>query len=228
MRLAPRRDVEFSVDLAQVVVDGRGADEEPLGDLRIGRSAGREPCDPFLLRCEVRAPFVVPLPTRWLPLRAVRYTLVRRKLGLPSNRTHRAQPRVEPRVASSLLAAEPFTVDKLCPRELHGRAACPELVDRLQMVAFHARRVVEQGPGSGQKTEIESASRCRRTFGQHREEAFRDLSITASYVRFDHVGRPQRAQGNVFVDSFRCPTWPQPSSCRDRARATRWRSRSRW
>src|SRR5258708_6009733 len=56
--IATRLDVEFSVDLAQVEVDGARADEQPGGDLGIGGATSRQSCDLLLLGSQVAASFV--------------------------------------------------------------------------------------------------------------------------------------------------------------------------
>ena len=56
--LLSRLDVELPVHLAEVVVDGVGADEEARRDLGVGRPGGGEAGDLRLLRCEVVAGFV--------------------------------------------------------------------------------------------------------------------------------------------------------------------------
>src|SRR5256885_8773521 len=55
--LVARRHSELSEDLAEAVVDRRGAHEEPGRDRGVGRSGAREPGDLSLLRCEVASGF---------------------------------------------------------------------------------------------------------------------------------------------------------------------------
>src|SRR6266567_866693 len=53
----PARDVEFAVNLSEVIVNGAGTDEEPGGDLPIRGAPGGQPGDLRLLRREhVRRP----------------------------------------------------------------------------------------------------------------------------------------------------------------------------
>jgi hypothetical protein len=47
-------DIEFGEDVAQVVFDGAGADEQLCGDLRVGQSRAGELSDLGLLRGELR------------------------------------------------------------------------------------------------------------------------------------------------------------------------------
>src|SRR5215470_18544196 len=47
--LAPADDVKLAEDLAQVVFDGAGADEQPGGDLPVGQVLGDQPGDLLLL-----------------------------------------------------------------------------------------------------------------------------------------------------------------------------------
>src|SRR5262245_43243387 len=53
--LVARVDVELSIDLAEVVFDGAGADEEPGADRGVGRAARCHSRDLPLLRSEVEA-----------------------------------------------------------------------------------------------------------------------------------------------------------------------------
>src|SRR5215472_14350790 len=50
--LRPAGNAEFPEDLAQVIVDGAGADEQPGGDLEIRGAFGGQPSDLRLLRRE--------------------------------------------------------------------------------------------------------------------------------------------------------------------------------
>src|SRR6516162_5385585 len=50
--LSPAADAKLAEDLAQVVLDGAGADEQPGGDLPVGQVLGDQPGDLFLLRGE--------------------------------------------------------------------------------------------------------------------------------------------------------------------------------
>src|SRR5262245_33520133 len=52
--LGPAGDVQLAEDLAQVVLDGAGADEQPGGDLPVGQVLGDQPGDLLLLRGEHR------------------------------------------------------------------------------------------------------------------------------------------------------------------------------
>src|SRR5262247_4733044 len=52
--LAAIGDAKLAEDLAQVVLDGAGADEQPGGDLPVGQVPGDQPGDLLLLRGEHR------------------------------------------------------------------------------------------------------------------------------------------------------------------------------
>src|SRR5262245_49360497 len=52
--LGPAGDVQLAEDLAQVILDGAGADEQPGGDLPVGQVLGDQPGDLRLLRGEHR------------------------------------------------------------------------------------------------------------------------------------------------------------------------------
>src|SRR5215472_1107317 len=55
--LGPAADVKLAEDLAQVVFDSAGAEEQPGGDLPVGQVPGDQPGDLLLLRGEhVRGP----------------------------------------------------------------------------------------------------------------------------------------------------------------------------
>src|SRR6516164_3942207 len=50
--LSPAADAKLAEDLAQVVLDGAGADEQPGGDLPVGQVLGDQQRDLLLLRSE--------------------------------------------------------------------------------------------------------------------------------------------------------------------------------
>src|SRR5687767_10059726 len=60
--LVARCDVELQEDLAQVVLNRAGADEQLCADLRVGETISRQPGDVCLLGCEHGARFVGAFP----------------------------------------------------------------------------------------------------------------------------------------------------------------------
>src|SRR5215467_3202824 len=92
-------DATLAEDLAQVVFDGAGADEQPRGDLPVGQVVGDQAGDLLLLRCEhLRGPGAA----RAGPGGE------RRHAHLIEHRKRGAQ--LVPRVVAAALAAQPLAV----------------------------------------------------------------------------------------------------------------------
>src|SRR5215471_9421399 len=124
-------DVQLAEDLAQVVLDGAGAEEQPGGDLPVGQVPGDQPGDLLLLGGEH--------PCR-LGAARTRSLAGGAELGPgPGGESFHAD-RVEQReggaqlvagVAAAPLAAQPLTVQQMGTPEFYADASAAKAVDRL-------------------------------------------------------------------------------------------------
>src|SRR5215468_3289275 len=135
-QLAAIGDVELAEDLAQVVFDGAGADEQPGGDLPVGQVPGRQPGDLLLLGGEhLRGPGAA----RAGPLAGGA------ELGPgPGGESFHAD-RVEQRkrgaqlvagVAAAPLAAQPLAVEQVGARQLRADPGAAKPADRLAIAGL--------------------------------------------------------------------------------------------
>src|SRR5215467_768679 len=138
-------DATLAEDLAQVVLDGAGADEQPRGDLPVGQVVGDQAGDLLLLRGEdLRDPGAA----RTGPFTGGAQLASgpggeRRHAHLIEHRKRGAQ--LVPGVAAAALAAQPLAVQQVGAGQLGAEPGVAEPADRLLVAAVGGLAVPEQG-----------------------------------------------------------------------------------
>src|SRR6201987_2001711 len=146
--LGPIADVKLAEDLAQVVLDGAGADEQPGSDLPVGQMLGDQPRDLLLLGGEHLRGFGA---ARAGPLAGGA------QLGPGPARERLHAHRVEhgeggaklvPGVAAAALAAQPLAVQEVGAGEVGTGPGTTEPVDPLAIMPLGGFVLCQQGAGA--------------------------------------------------------------------------------
>src|SRR5580693_813510 len=151
-QLAARADAELGEDLAQMVGDGGGADEQLRGDLRVGGAVPGQPGDQRFLRGQG----IWRLDGAFADLATAGPQLDARPFG-----KRRGADRIKDLmgageliagVTPAPLAAQPLAVDQVGAPQFHPQAGAAETVDRLTVEVLGVLAVADQRPRAGLDT----------------------------------------------------------------------------
>ncbi len=194
LELLTRADLELVEDLAQVVLDRMGADEQLCADLRVGVAVAGEIGDLCFPGSEVRRRVDGPL-ARPLPGRTQLASGARGECFRAHCREHLPCPaQLFAGVDSPTLPSEPFAVEEVSARNVRGRAAAAESIDCLPMQLLGNRVVTHERtrPRLHPKSPVRSAALC--AFGEPPERTRRDHVLAATCSRFDELGEDPAAE----------------------------------
>jgi hypothetical protein len=128
--LGPAGDAELAEDLAQVVLDGAGANEQPGGDLPVGQVPGDQPGNPLLLRGErLRSPGTARAGSLAGGTQLVRGSF-RECVGSHSREHLVRWAQLLAGVGAAALAAQPFAIQQTGAPEFYAGAAKASIASR--------------------------------------------------------------------------------------------------
>src|SRR5215208_3540989 len=142
--LVARGDVELQEDLAQVVLDRAGADEQLCADLRVGETVSGEPSDVCLLGCEHAARVVLALPRRFTRGQELVPGPVGKPFGPDAAEHLVGGSELLARVDAPVLATQPFAVQKPGAGEVDHATAARKPLDRLAVERLRGSSVAHQ------------------------------------------------------------------------------------
>src|SRR5215475_9614580 len=195
-QLAAIGDAELAEDLAQVVFDGAGADEQPGGDLPVGQVPGDQPGDLLLLRGEhlrgSGAARAGPFPGG---------AQLAAGAGGERRHAHRVEHReggaqLVPGIAAAALPTQPLTVHQVRAGNLGTPPTAAEPADRLVVVRFGGVSLAEQRAGARLDSQpvLGSSGPCR--FRQPVEGIADDARVSGACGGLDQLG--QRPHGDIY------------------------------
>src|SRR5215470_15004944 len=204
--LGPAGDVQLAEDLAQVVLHGAGADEQPGGDLPVGQVPGDQPGDLLLLRGEHRggpgAAWAGPL-AGGAQLAAGPFD--------EGRHAHRVEHRKRaaqliPGVAAAALAAQPLPVQQVRAGQLRADPGAAKPGDRLPVAVLGRCSLTQQRTAARLDAERPVSATGTGGCREPLEGPRRPLGCPASCHRLNELGqRPggEQIRGRVLTRLLR-------------------------
>src|SRR6516225_8816087 len=186
--LGPAADAKLAEDLAQMVIHGAGADEQPGGDLPVGQVLGDQPGDLLLLRGEhLHGPGAA----RAGPLSGG-MQLARGSFGEcvgSHGRKHLVrEAQLLAGVKAPACAAQPLAVEQMGAPEFHADASAAKAADRLKVESLGVLTFGDQCSRAGLDAERPVSATGTGGCREPLEGPGRPLGCPASCRRLDELG----------------------------------------
>src|SRR4029077_389682 len=188
-KLGPAAHAKLAEDLAQVILDGAGADEQPGSDLPVGQMLGDQPRDLLLLGGEHLRGFGA---TRAGPLASgaqVAPGPARERLHAHRVEHGEGGAKLVPGVAAAALAAQPLAVEEVGAGELGTVPGTTEPVDPLAIMLLSGFVPAQQGAGARLDPQPQVGSAGPGLFGEQIQGVAGDARVAGACGGLDQLGQ---------------------------------------